>query len=96
MVRIDTNHSTFIYLQHEVKQAKNLLYQLKPKTKRSLDFIDSAWKWLAGSPDHDDVVTLREKTNNVLSNNNQQVVINNLFENKINNITRIINQVNNE
>lgn len=92
---INTNNSLLIYLQHEVSQTKDLLHNLRPRTKRSIDILGTAWKWLAGTPDHDDFMTLHAKTNNVLKNNNQQVIINNVFQDKINNVTRIMNHIKN-
>lgn len=92
---IPKNYSLLPYLQFEIDQARDMLHNLKPKSKRSLDFIGTAWKWIAGSPDHEDFATIKEKVNNVLINNNKQMVINSLHNNRINNITRMINQIKN-
>lgn len=88
-------HTLYPYLIHELTQLKDLIHNLTPKTKRSINVIGTAWKWLAGTPDHEDFVTIKQKINNVLENNNKQVIINSLFNNRINNITRIINQIQN-
>lgn len=76
-------------------QIKDLLRNLTPKVKRSLDAIGTAWKWIAGNPDHEDFITIKQKINNVLENNNKQVILNNIFSNRLNNITNIINQIQN-
>lgn len=60
-----------------------------------MNFIGSAWKWIAGNPDHEDYEIITNKMNNVLKNNNQQVIINQLYNDKINNITKIVNDINN-
>lgn len=63
------------------------------KTKRSLDFLGSAWKWIAGNPDKQDHEIVLNKLNNVLENNNNQVLINKLTIEKINEITNITNSI---
>ena len=89
-------HHLFPYISHELEQIRNLIENLKPKnSKRSLNFIGSAWKWVAGNPDHDDFITIKQKLNNVLVNNNKQVIINNLFTERLNNLTRLSNDISN-
>lgn len=92
---VPETHSLYPYLSHELVQMKDLLRNLTPKTKRSLDAIGTAWKWIAGNPDHEDFITIKQKINNVLDNNNKQVILNNLFNNRLNNITNVINQIQN-
>lgn len=88
-------HHLFPYISYELGQIQNLIENLKPrKSKRSLNFIGSAWKWIAGTPDHDDFITIKQKTNNVLENNNKQVIINNLLTERLNNLTIISNEIN--
>lgn len=87
-------HILFPLLLHEIHQIRDLLYNLKPhKTKRSLNFIGTAWKWIAGNPDHDDFITIKEKMTDTLKNNNKQVIINKLYNDRINNITRVQNKI---
>lgn len=91
---IDHNHSLVPYLQFELTQMQNALNNLKPhRVGRSLNFIGSAWKWVAGNPDHDDFELIKNKMNNVLENNNKQVIINQLQNERINNITKITNDI---
>lgn len=88
------NDPLFPYLSHEYHQIQNLIHNLKPqKTKRSLNFIGTAWKWIAGNPDHDDYVTIKRKTNNLLVNSNNQIIINSLHNERINNLTKITNEI---
>lgn len=86
-------NSLYPYIIHELSQLKDLLHNLTPKVKRSINIIGTAWKWLAGTPDHEDFITIKQKINNVLENNNKQVIINSLFNDRINNITKIVNQI---
>jgi len=34
------------------------------------------WKWLAGTPDHDDFIKIQNKINELIENNNKQFIIN--------------------
>lgn len=43
---------------------------------RSIDWLGSAWKWVAGSPDASDWNTILQSQDNVIQNNNQQIQIN--------------------
>lgn len=88
------SHILFPLLQFELTQIKDILTYIKPKrNKRSLNFIGSAWKWLAGSPDHDDLVLIENKANNLIENNENQIVINELYNKRINNITIVTNKI---
>lgn len=88
------SYPLYPYLCHELTQIQDLFNNLKPhRAKRSLNFIGSAWKWIAGNPDHEDFVMIQEKINNVLKNNNKQVVINELYNERINNITEVANKI---
>lgn len=93
---ITTVHPLYPYLNHELNSLQTLLDGLKPhKTKRSLNFIGTAWKWIAGNPDHEDFEIIKSKINNVLENNNKQVIINQMYNDRINNITKMANMITN-
>jgi len=34
------------------------------------------WKWLAGTPDHDDFIKVHNQINDLIENNNKQFIIN--------------------
>lgn len=98
VLNLETTQSQILFplISHEIQQIRNLLHNLQPRiAKRSLDFIGKGWKWIAGNPDHDDFVTIKEKITDVLKNNNKQVIINELYNERINNITRIQNEIQN-
>lgn len=82
-------------LSHEISNLQNLLTRLKPKPRkqRSLDFIGSAWKWVAGNPDHADFQIIESRMNNLLINNDRQIVINKLTNERINQITNVTNDI---
>lgn len=82
------------FLVHESKKIRDQLYRLKPRRQtRSLNFIGSAWKWIAGNPDHDDFEIIEDKINNALRNNNKQVIINKVTIQRINEITKVTNNL---
>lgn len=91
----ESNH-LYPYMNHEISQIQESLNRIKPRrSKRSLNFIGSAWKWIAGNPDHDDFVIIKQRMNNVLENNDKQVVINKIYNERINNLTKITNEIEN-
>lgn len=52
------------------------------RTKRSLDFIGSAIKFIAGTPDHYDMMTVQNRINDLIENNNKMnIILSNKFEN---------------
>lgn len=59
-----------------------------PRRSKRWDQLGSGWKWLAGNPDADDLRTINSALLNVNSNNDKQIIINNNFENLINEITK--------
>lgn len=67
-------------MEHQLEQIENLLDQLKTKNlsknKRSINWIGSAWKWIAGNPDATDWDKILEKTTDVIENNNRQYSVN--------------------
>ncbi len=38
--------------------------------------MSTVWKWLAGTPDHDDFIKIQDNINDLIENNNQQFIIN--------------------
>lgn len=90
---ISEHHFLRPFLIHEITEIQGYLDRLKPKMKRSLNFIGSAWKWIAGNPDHDDFEIITQKTNRMLANNNKQVVINKMSLEKINELTATTNEI---
>jgi len=57
-----------------------LLSQILPsRGKRGINEIGTLWKWTAGTPDHDDLITVQNKNDDLTKNNNNQFVINSKF-----------------
>lgn len=91
----DVNGAHYLrpFITYELLELQGYLDRLKPKTKRSLNFIGTAWKWIAGNPDHDDFEIIKMKTDEMLANNNKQVVINKLSLEKINELIGTTNEI---
>lgn len=65
------------------------------RNKRSFNIIGTAWKYIAGTPDHDDFEMLEFNINELNQNNNKQVVINQMLSDRMNNVTKIVNEISN-
>ena len=86
----------FPHVQFLIDKINNKILNLKvkkPKNKRSINWIGSAWKWVAGSPDHQDMEIIENHINNTLINNNKQVIINLQFSNELNQIIKTFNNL---
>lgn len=82
------------FLEHELSQVRDLVNNIKiQKRKRSLNFIGSAWKWIAGNPDHDDLILMTDRIDNIVENNNNQVIINQAHNDRINKLTNVTNEI---
>lgn len=83
-------------LIHQTKQIKQLLSELKAqksRSRRSVDWIGSAWKWIAGSPDATDWDQIIKSQNQIIDNNNQQYKINNELMNTAHEILKEYNKI---
>jgi hypothetical protein len=91
------DNETILYgnVKYLMRKIADKLQNITPrKVKRSINWIGSGIKWIAGNPDHDDFEVIKDHLNKVLKNNQQQVVINQQFSNHINDISRLFNQIN--
>lgn len=86
-----------LQMEHQLAQIKHLLDQLRirrfPKNKRSINWIGSAWKWIAGNPDATDWDKILTKTNDVIENNNSQYTINEYLIKTTNNLLDDYNKI---
>lgn len=72
----------------------NNFYQIKPMRSRRLkrwDKVGKTWKWIAGSPDADDLRLINKTLNVLISENNQQVQVNDVINIRIEEMTKTIN-----
>lgn len=89
-------------LENKISGLKKSFRNLIPKTrvKRSWEGLGSAIKWIAGNADADDLRYINDKFNNIqksqnslIEGNNEQVQINNLFEDRINEISKSLTSI---
>lgn len=76
-------------IEGEIEMIETLLEELKlnDRTKRGINELGTLWKWIAGTPDHDDFVKINEKINDLIINSNKQFMINSKLFNIINKLT---------
>ena len=89
---------SFSHISFLTARIENKLLNLKvkkPKNKRSINWIGTAWKWVAGTPYHHDMEIIESQMRRVLVNNNRQVIINSQFSDKINQIVKSFNELSN-
>lgn len=60
------------------------------RPKRSIETIGKIWKWIAGSPDHDDKIIIENKINDLILNNNKQYITNSKIFDAIKSVKRDI------
>lgn len=68
-----------VIIEHYLGQIKERLNQIisKPnRVQRSINWIGSAWKWIAGNPDAEDWSKILQSEQRIIENNNHQYVIN--------------------
>lgn len=64
---------------HYLQEATNGIAKMTATTHRkprSINWLGSAWKWVAGSPDASDWNSILQSQDNVIKNSNQQIRIN--------------------
>ena len=61
--------------------------------ERRWDTIGTIWKWIAGTPDAEDLRVINSTINSLIEQNSQQVLINDEIDKRLYDITRIANSV---
>lgn len=91
---ITRKDASYTFLLHELNSSLKILDELRPKrSARSIDALGTAWKWIAGTPDHEDFQIISDQTKNLLKNNQNQIVINKAIEERLQIITNMTNTV---
>ena len=74
-------------LIYKINHSKQLYDRLKPvyRSKRSIDWIGSGIKWITGNADASDIKNI----NDLMKNNDKQVIINQEFQNRLNDLTAL-------
>lgn len=94
--KLDDNLPISQLVIRKSRELHSNLLQIKPaerKRKRRWDALGSAWKWLAGSPDADDLRIINRTTNDLIQENNRQIQVNQMISNRIADISNTVNQL---
>lgn len=78
------------------RELVNNLHQLKPmksRRTRRWDALGTGWKWIAGSPDAEDLRIINNTLDDLTTQNNQQTKINNIINTRIEEMTTTINRL---
>lgn len=82
-------------IDQKYKKLINNFHQIKPTSStrhKRWDTLGSAWKWLAGNPDAEDLRVINGSMNELVDANNQQFMINEQFNKRIELITNTVNR----
>lgn len=81
---------------YHLKQVQNRLIELgsiQSRSRRSVDWIGLAWKWVAGNPDATDWSSILHSQNAIITNNNEQYKINAQLLNTTNEVVHRTNEL---
>lgn len=95
---IQNNPSTnplYELIQIKIYKLHETFMKIRPYAMRQKrwDTIGTVWKWIAGSPDAEDLRMINSSMNSLIDQNNKQVLINEAISKRIQEITDITNQV---
>lgn len=87
-------------LEHEFSQTLELIESIKPlisdkRHTRSIDALGTVWKYIAGTPDHEDFEIVTQNMNTLNRNNNKQTIINSQLSSQINKLISVTNTLTN-
>lgn len=83
-------------IKYRIKKLYSTLYGLKPhqtRRHRRWNSIGTAWKWIAGSPDAQDLAIINSTINEIIDQNNFQFRINNNIDSRITQLTQAVNEI---
>lgn len=82
-------------IQHKYTELVNNFHQIVPKQRlrhKRWDTLGSAWKWMAGTPDAEDLRLINGTMNELINANNQQFHVNEQINRRIEIITNTVNR----
>lgn len=84
-------------INHKIRSLFDDLSELQSnrgqRRSKRWDFIGTTWKWIAGSPDADDLRMINTSLNELVLQNNGQFVVNKMMNQRMDDITRSINEI---
>lgn len=90
--KVDRDDQFYNLLKNKISILKQVLSNLTPnhRSKRSWEGLGSAIKWIAGNPDAHDLRKIDSKFKDLKTTNDEQFEINDIFEDRLNNLTKIM------
>lgn len=83
----------FKTLDLKIKNLEDNFQMLKPKRHRRWNALGTAWKWLAGSPDANDLHIINSTMNQLIDGNNDQITVNQQLDNRLLQLTSKMNEI---
>ncbi|XP_053661718.1 uncharacterized protein LOC128710884 [Anopheles marshallii] len=81
-------------IQVKAMKLQETFKKVKPfKKQKRWNTIGKVWKWVAGTPDADDLQIINSTLNSLIEENNHQVMINEALNRRLQEVTDIANQV---
>jgi hypothetical protein len=82
-------------LNFKIKNLNNNFKMIRTSNKRSKrwDSLGRAWKWLAGSPDAEDLRIINSTLNSLINDDSEQIVVNQQIDNKLLVMTHKMNEM---
>ncbi|XP_055623440.1 uncharacterized protein LOC129766864 [Toxorhynchites rutilus septentrionalis] len=94
--KVDIRNPLGDVVKLKVKKLYNNFLQIKPLQHHRLrrwDTLGATWKWIAGSPDAQDLRIINSTLNELITQNNQQFEVNNHINERISYLTGTINRI---
>lgn len=94
--KVNNNLELYSIIDQKYKKLRNNFQQIKPPKPtryKRWDALGSAWKWVAGNPDAQDLRLINTTINTLINENNAQFRLNEQINERIQSITNTVNKV---
>lgn len=95
--KISNSNNLKLQIEHQIHEISKQINRLKggtTRTRRAINWIGSAWKWVAGNPDASDWDAILKSQDEIILNNNEQIKINTKLMDTTNKILEQYNTIN--
>jgi len=82
IIKLESTHiNKSNHLQWEISYDLDIIKMhfsqiLPSRAKRGINELGTLWKWIVGTPDHDDLIKVKNKSDDLIQYKNNQFVIN--------------------
>lgn len=92
-IPLSRNKGFILHHLSQMQERLNELINVNKRSTRSIDWIGSAWKWIAGNPDAADWNNILKSQEGIIENNNEQYKINKELQQITNQAAKKINEM---